>query len=128
MMRKEFCLVMRSQEFTTSRNGPRIETRWAPTLNCEVPWPFQVRQNIVLRRPFGHYHREVLLWIDAICGRSHHQDGAPVVSYKELSYLDPPVERVRLVEPAPRIIRRRKNFRGRLLGERDVSYNPNTIP
>ena len=50
------------------------------------------------------------------------------MSGKELSDLDTPVERVRGVEPAPRIIRGRENFRERLLGERQFPYKPDTIP
>ena len=47
---------------------------------------------------------------------------------EELSYLDPPVERVTPVGQAPRIMRCRVNYRERLLGERDVPYKPDTIP
>src|SRR4029077_8140332 len=87
------------------------------------------RQNVVLRLPPCHHHnRQILNWIDTICERSHRHGRGRAMSGKELSYLGTPVERVRHVEPAPRIIRRRGNFQNRLLGDRHVPYKPDTIP
>src|SRR6266536_1217308 len=87
-----------------------------------------MHSSFALRLPFvTHDNGEVLKSVDAIRGRSRHHSDALGMSCKELSDLDTPVVRVRPSVPAPRIIRCRKNFRERLLAERHVPYEPDTI-
>src|SRR6266404_8165681 len=87
-----------------------------------------MHSSFALRFPFGHHDNgQILKSIDAIRGRTRHHSDAPAMSCKKLSDLDTPVVRVRPSVPAPRIIRCRENFRKRLLGERHVPYQPDTI-